>query len=284
MCCDDSGGSEKAPVPEESEFSKTLAQIMRERQDNAKKFAPLEDRLIDQVNQFQTPEYANQQAARAQNDVASQFAQSGQAADNQMASMGINPGDPRFMSMKRSLALGQGAAQASAGTMSRENTRRLAYDTLAATSGRGDAKVGQAISAAGQGGQLYNQAQANQIQYTQGQQQQDNGAMSGLGSLAGLAGTAMMFMSSRKFKRSVRPATQNDPTDAVRKMPVQRWRYKDGIGDSGAEEHTGPMAEDVQKATGQGDGTMVNLPDLVGTTLGAVQQMDRRIRRLESDK
>lgn len=69
-------------------------------------------------------------------------------------------------------------------------------------------------------------------------------------------------------------------------MPVEEWRYKPDapMGDGGAAKHVGPMAQDFQKATGKGDGTTINVVDAIGTTLGAVQELDAKVDKLARGK
>lgn len=268
MCCDN---DTTVPEPKETEFSRTLAEIMRERQANARKFQPLEDQLIGDVQRFQTPEYMAQQVGRATSTAESEFDRARAQSDAELASLGVNPNSGAFASRDRSLTLGKALGRVGAAEQARDATRSLAFNTLAGVSGRGDAKVGQAIDAAGRGGSLYNDAQRNAMQW----QSQDDG-MGGLGQLLGFG--AQLFMpSSRKFKRNIRPAG-DAAMRAARAMPVRRWQYK---GDD--KEHVGPMAEDAKKAIG-GDGTMVNVGDVAGTALAAAQNLDKRLRRLETRK
>lgn len=263
MCCE----SDSAPKPEETVFSKTLADIMKERQENARKFQPLEDRLIGDVEKFGTAEYEEEQAGKAIASADDAADAAAGASDRNLASMGVNPNSGAYASRNRMLTLGRSLSRVSAGQNARDSTRRLAFDTLAGVSGRGDAKVGQAISAAGSGGQLYNQSQANAINA--------RGQDDGMGGFGQLLGVGLSMFSSRRLKKNVRPSKA---MEAARDMPVKDWTYK---GDD--EEHTGPMAEDAAKAIG-GDGLTLNVGDVAGVALGATQDLDRRLRRLEARK
>lgn len=203
--------SSMAPQGTESAYMKTLRELADERRTSGAKYSPLEDQLINSVQQFQTPGYSDEQAGIAKNDVASAFAKTKEASAANAASMGLNPNDPRALAMNRGLNLAEAGATAGAATSSRRNTRQLAFDTLAGVSARGDAKLGQAIGALGTGGQLLNQSQSNQINWNQGidryrlgnrqidaqaaanaAQAEDNG-MSGIGSLVGVAGSAALM-------------------------------------------------------------------------------------------
>jgi hypothetical protein len=280
MCCD-SGGDTNVPQAQETEFSKTLAQIMRERQDSAAKYEPLENQLIGRANEFSSPQFEAQQAGKAMATSDASFDASKQQSDAELSSMGVNPNSGRFADRNRGLMLGRSLGRTAAGNTTRDNVRRLGFDSLAGIAGRGDAKVGQAISAAGTGGGLMNQSQSNQISWQNAQQSRSSDAMGGIGSLVGMG---LSIFSSRKLKRNVKPP--GDARAQLDAMPAKRWRYLDGVADGGAQEHTGPMAEDVQAATGgqASDGTKVSIPDLLGTTVAAVQDLSKSVRKLEQRK
>ena len=59
--------------------------------------------------------------------------------------------------------------------------------------------------------------------------------------------------------------------DALKRMPVEAWKYKAGEGDGG--EHVGAYAQDFKKATGLGDGESINVIDALGVTMGAVKEL-----------
>jgi hypothetical protein len=265
MCCEDTPAA-----PRESQFEKTLAEIMKERQAAGRKFEPLEDQLIGEVQQFGSQGYMQEQTGKAAATADASADLAGAASDRGMASMGINPNSGAFASRNRQLTLGRSLGRIGAVENARDSTRRLAYDALAGVSGRGDAKVGQAISAAGQGGQLYNQSVQNQMS----QQNSKDSAMGGIGQLAGTVGTMAMFMSSRKAKHNIKPV-EGKAIKAIRKMPAREWSYK-----GQSDRHVGPMAEDAKKAMG-GNGVTINVADVAGTALAATQNIDKRLRRLE---
>jgi hypothetical protein len=291
MGCDLCGGSGSSapapnvPAPADNIFMTTLAEIAKERQNRATAvFNPLEDQAVQSVQQWQTPAYANEQAGLAQADVSRKFGEAKTASDANLASLGVNPNSGRYSYVNRGLDAAQGLATAAAGTTSRQNTRQLAYDTLVGLSGRGDAKVGQAIGAATAGGQQYNYGVTNAIAQQRNQldqQAQDNSGLAGLGSAFGTGlgvYAALGGFSSKKLKTQRRLAT--GALEATRKMPVQTYKYKRGLGMLPGQ-HVGPMAEDMQAATGIGDGKMIAHQDIAGLTLGAVQQLDKKVTKLE---
>lgn len=263
MCCE---SNTNVPEPKETEFSKTLAEIMRERQANARKFTPLEDQLIGSVQQFQTPAFQAEQGAKALADVEGSFGAEKARADAELQSLGVNPAQGSYGNRNLQLSLARGAARAGAFGGARDATRRLAFDTLAGVSGRGDAKVGQAIGAASAGASDYTNRQRTLIDY-----QNSQGDLSGLGSLIGMG---FGVLSSRKTKKNVTPV--KGALRQVRQMPAREWSYK-----GQQARHTGPMAEDFTRATGKGDGRMLPLADVVGVQQAAIKELDDKVRRLE---
>jgi len=268
MCCE---SNQQAPEPKETEFSKTLAQIMRERQASGRKYEPLENQLIGSVQQFQTPQFAAEQRGKALANADASFSQEKQRSDAELTSLGVNPNSGTYGNRSLQMSLGRGALRAGAFQNSGDATRRLAFDTLAATAGRGDAKIGQAIGAAGTGAQDYSNRQRTLIDY-QGQQSD----MSGIGNLFGTIGSAMI-MSSKKAKKDIAPT--KGALAQVRKMPAKNWTYK---GDTAR--HTGPMAEDFKAATGKGNGRMLPLADLVGVQQAAIKELDQQVQALKKKR
>lgn len=278
MCC--SSGSSSAPEAKETEFSKTMAEIMRETHADSRKYRPLQDQLIRDVEQFRSPEFANEQRGRAASDVAGAFDKARSAQTAQMTSMGLNPGDARYQFLNRGLNMAQAGSTAAAKTRAADAARRLGFDVTASVSGRGDAKVGQAMQAGSVGGNQMLDSQRIQTAWRQSQDNADAQAMGGLGSAAGMALAAMMMGSSKTYKRNIKSVDDDEALARADKLPVKRWRYLDGIGDGGAKEHIGPMAEDAQKVFG-GDSKTLNVADVASTALAGVKALDKKVRRLE---
>lgn len=95
--------------------------------------------------------------------------------------------------------------------------------------------------------------------------------MGGLGTL-GTAGLAFLSdEDAKEDKREVRGVL-----DALKEMPVEAWKYKDGEGPD-REQHVGVYAQDFQKATGIGDGKSINVIDALGVTMGAVKELAEKV-------
>ena len=96
---------------------------------------------------------------------------------------------------------------------------------------------------------------------------------SGAGGLTGLA-----WLSSKETKTNRKDVPQGQSLAAVEDLPVQSFSYKPGMGDGGS--HVGPMAEDMQQATGLGDGKTIAAQDAIGLALGAVKDLSAKVERI----
>lgn len=281
-------------------------------------FQPLQDKFVDEASNWDTPEREAQAAATAKADVMSNAAGQRGAANRAQAAMGVNPASGRWSGINRAADLGTAVSAAGAETNARNVVQQqgLALEGQAINVGNGlPAQASQAVGLglnAGTGaanvtnaanGQFLastnimntgyqggmagytNQANILNDQYKtemsgwqtqqQIQAQQSAALMQGIGGIFGMA----MGMSSKEFKKDKKKSKGN--LKAVNAMPVEKWRYKEGIADGGAAEHTGPYAEDFQKATGHGNGKMIPLQDAIGVTMGAVQELSAQVGRIE---
>jgi hypothetical protein len=293
MCCEDSPA---APAPQDNKFTDALADIATSNEQRAKSvFWPLEDQAVAAVQKFQGSDWKNQQIGKASADVARGFGVARANTEANDSSLGINPNDGLHSFVERGLTIGQAGADAAATTGARERADITGFDTLVGMAGRGDAKMNIGTAAAQAGGNQYVGLQRNALE----QQQQDNSGMAGIGALAGTAlgywaSTGFAPFSSKTLKTDKRPFRAG--LAAVRKMPVEAWKYKRGaaggmtidgnavhLPDDGAE-HVGPYAEDFQNATGTGDGKTINTGDALGVTMAAVKELDKKVSKLEGAK
>lgn len=275
-------------------------------------FQPLQDRFVAESERYSSTDYQDKQAAAARAGVISAAASQAGQRQRQMASMGISPTSGRYAGIERAsdvqVTLGAASAADNARELARSKGLALTADAInlgnglpssaAGSLGLGINAGGSAVNTAttpisqyganvgimqggygtamqgyaGQASTLNNLYQ-NQLTAYQAQQQASAGLFSGLGSIAGAA----IMASSKEYKTDKAPA--KDILSAVRKMPVEEWSYKPGIADGGR--HVGPYAEDFQAATGKGDGKGIPIVDAIGVTLGAVQELDRKVSSIE---
>lgn len=280
-CFDDGGGSSTPPAPDPAvdKSLNTLSDISQKQYDFYQgTYQPLQTANVAQAARFSSPEYASSQAAQAEGDVTKQF--SNQRNALAMDPLTANPNRAGYMAGARGLDIAQAGGTAAAATTARNTAALTGFNTNAALAGQGQAMVQGATQAAGAAGQVGNQATSNALYGWNAQNQQQSQSAAGLGSLLGtVGGLGLMAFSSKKLKTNIKPVKGG--LDAVDKMPVKKWQYKPETG-LDQDEHIGPMAEDFQDATGTGDGKMIHLGDAVGQTMGAVQQLHGKVKRLEA--
>ena len=129
-------------------------------------------------------------------------------------------------------------------------------------------------------GSLYTDLYRSQMMGYQAQAQSDASTWQGIGQLAGAAGMAMMFMSSKKLKHKAGDVSDAKIVSEVKKMPVDKWKYKpDASPDQ--ETHIGPYAEDFAERFGVGDGKRISVIDAVGVSLAAVKGIAKQVDKIE---
>lgn len=133
----------------------------------------------------------------------------------------------------------------------------------------------QGVQAPDVQGNIWNQYNAQMNAYNQ-RQQQNNSMWSGIGSIVGGLGSALL-LSDKRLKTDVKPADKI--LDRVEKIPIKSWRYKPGIDDGSR--HVGPMAQDFKGFFGLGNGTTIPMVDAAGVNMAATQALAKKVKRLE---
>ena len=261
------------------------------------------------------------QAAKAGATVAQDAALAKQQEDQQLQAMGVHPNSGAYVGENNANALNTAVAKAGAETNARQQTQLAGLglesnavglgnaeavtglnaiqlgtneNTAAANTALGAANenlAGTGIMNAGFTGDLAglaNEGNLLQSEYNsqlnaaenqqQMQAQQTQSLFGGLGDLAGL-GMMAFAPSSRTWKTHKRKAEGN--LSAVRSLPIEKWRYKPGIGDGGKHEHVGTYAEDFHRVTGHGDGKRIPVVDAVGITMGAIKELAGEVDKVK---
>lgn len=281
-------------------------------------FVPLQNQFIEKAQNWDSEERQNKLASEARADVLTNANAQREATNRQLTSMGVDPTSGRYAAINRNADLNTSLAAAGAENNARNTVRKEAVGMLGdainlgsglavnpasslglstnagnsafsmtANNNQQAAGLGSIMTSGYQGAsngynsqaQILNQQYQNQLSAWQTQQQASQNSTSSLASgLGSLAGMGMMMFSSKDYKENKRPA--EGALDAVNSMPVEHWKYKDGIADGA--EHIGPYAEDFQKATGKGDGKTIPIVDGIGLTMKAVQELSKKVDNLAS--
>lgn len=86
------------------------------------------------------------------------------------------------------------------------------------------------------------------------------------------------LFSSEDFKEDKKKIDVNSILDAIKTMPIESWKYKDGIADGG--HHIGPYAGDFADRFG-GNGVTINGVDAIGVGLAGIQGLANKVDKLE---
>lgn len=279
-------------------------------------FRPIEDQYIKDATSWDSAERQESMAGEARADVMAASDAQRQTSNRQMAAMGVNPNSGRFAGNTRAGDTATALNAAGASNQARNTVRNqgMAMRSDVANMGRGlpsqaasasslglnagNSAMGNTLSAnqswqnsnqimnsgfagAMQGNssqaQILNQQYGNQLNAWNSQNQASAQNSAGMwGGLGTAAGMAMMAFSSKELKEDKEPV--DGALEAVKSMPVERWKYKRGVSDEG--QHVGPYAEDFQAATGLGDGKTINLVDAMGVNMKATQELDSKVEKL----
>lgn len=241
---------------------------------------------------------ADKRASEAVADVRQQFSMQRDADNRRLRSMGVRPDSGRDAALASSRGSAEALATAGAANIGRRQSilqdeakadgmranainmgKGMAVNpgtAMGISNGAAQAGFGGAMSGYGQQASILGKQHDAQMQAWSADQNMMGGFGSALGSVVG----ALPMMSSKDVKEDKRPAKGS--LGAIRKMPVEKWKYKDGVADSG--EHIGPYAEDFAKATGKGDGKTIDPISMMGVTLGAVQELDKKVSKMAGGK
>lgn len=276
------------------------------------RFQPVEDQFVDEATQWDSRERQERMAGEARADVLSSAAAQREQRSRELASMGVRPDSGRYRGQSRADHLATGLAAAGAENQARNQVRKegVAMRADAANMGRGlpsqaasaaslglgagnsalqgaqgaegnfranSQIMGQGFSGAMQGqrgmASTLNTQHQNQLQAWSANQQAASQGVAGVASALGTGIGAYAALSSKELKEDKRPV--DGALEAINGLPVESWKYKDGVADGG--EHIGPYAEDFQRQTGKGDGQSIPIVDAIGLALKGIQELSEKV-------
>jgi hypothetical protein len=211
-------------------MQETADQARSDRQRYETQFQPLEDNLINEFQNYDSPERQASERGRAVSDMTQAFDAQRKNALSRLEGYGVDPSQTRNAALDIGVRTQQAAAQAGAASQATRNTentgRALRAEAInigkglpsqvaasygqsiaAGNSGVGNANattagganaltsgngaMGQALQGYGQSANIQSQGFGNQMQAYQAQQQANQSAIQGIGQVAGMAA---MFM------------------------------------------------------------------------------------------
>lgn len=291
---------------QQTELSKEYADY------NRSTFRPLEQRLVQEAQDYNTAERRQAAADGAVADVNQAIAQQREARMADLASFGIAPDSARSQSAMASGGINASKAVASAAKGARDKVEATGRAMMAdaALMGRNlpsaQATAVQTATGAGAGAVGASQAGLGAVQSGAGLMQTGfSTAMQGnqsAGSLYGQAaqidsstrGQNMDFLgnafnsymkySSPKVKKGRKPVEPEASMAALRETPIESWEYDPAKGgpDDGGKRHIGPMADKTKETMGEEvapGGQMLDVASMVGVVANAVKNIDQRLSR-----
>lgn len=193
------------------------------------------------------------------------------AASFERATRGRGLSERQRRSATRRLGLSRALAVASRGSESRRTSTDLAIASRKAGTQLEEGVFGQELAGLSA---LANAEGQRAVRAAQEGAQRRSERNSLIGTVVGLGATILpLLFSSESIKDTKRPATKI--LDKLRKVRVEKWRYK---GED--QDHIGPYAEEFNDTfeTGQRHRGLINVIDALGVTLGAVKELDAKVR------
>lgn len=273
---------------------------------------PLQDRVVADANNWDSPDEIARATGQAAATVQGQFDAARASNERTMAANGVSPDSGRTIQGgvddANSLALMKaGAVNTTTDARKREGIglRGQAVGMMTGTAGTGLQASQLAVGAnnaasavPGTQASAYNAMSQPALAYTGSamtgntaaanilnQQHQNQVAASGqrMGAIGSIIGAGARFaISDVNAKQDIEPVDGEEAVDALRKVPVSEWSYKPGEGDGGR--HVGPMAQDVNAAMGEQaapGGKAIDLVSLNGVNMAAIKALDARLAKLE---
>lgn len=288
---------------------------------NRETFRPLEQQLVSEARTYDTPERRMQAAASAAADVDMGAAAARSASNRELQRAGVAPGSARALAMQADADIRHGAARGGAMTQAVRGVEQQGYARRAdaANLGRGIATTqatqqqiattagNASAAAAGQGlgsatsgtptmqagfnaglnglnsaGNLFNAGARTTLA-------EDQMMMEGLGSIGSYLGSRYGTSDPKVKKGTGKMANAAKALKEVENTPVQEgWEYDESKGappGSGGRKMIGPMATDVQRVSGEASapgGQVIDLVKAQGRMYAAVQELSRRMKKVES--
>lgn len=278
---------------------------------------PLQDRVVADANNWDSPDEIARATGQAAATVQGQFDAARASNERTMAANGVSPDSGRTIQGgvddANSLALMKaGAVNTTTDARKREGIglRGQAVGMMTGTAGTGLQASQLAVGAnnaasavPGTQASTYNTMSQPALAYTGSamtgntaaanilnQQYQNQVAASGnrMGAIGSIIGAgarvaaAALPISDVNAKQDIEDFDEDEAMNALRKVPISEWSYKPGEGDGGR--HVGPMAQDVNAAMGEQaapGGKAIDLISLNGVNMAAIKALDARLAKLE---
>lgn len=262
--------------PQDYETQEQYAEMMQWMEaDWEARFEPIEEQLLGELEN--RDENTREQAEEAKVAAKKSYDATLGMSERNMDMYGTTLDEDQAAAMANQQELGSSAAQISAGNMARDATTQR-YDQLEGNmAAMGQGIKGSAISGMGSAaGMEADRNTQNMKLYSDAK----SSTMSTIGSIAAIA--AMVMMSDKNAKTNIKKTSTKKALKDIESVKLSRWDYKPGMS-AGREEkgHIGGMAQDMPKGMTTSDQKNVDIGDSIMTTIGAVQEISKKLKKLE---
>lgn len=287
---------------------------------NKTTFRPLEQSIVSEAQAYDTPERRAAQIQAAETGVDSSLALTRQANERALARSGVAPGSTRMAALMEDSAISGAKVRAGAGYAAGQQVEQQGFARKmdAASLGRGLASAqatqqgiattsGNASVGAGMSG--LNATESGKGNVNTGYAGAQNGLASAGGMYAGIAQSFRkqeqagydtmasagnmyaQYKSDEEVKSGTgKPADTKKALQEIVDTPVEDgWRYDPAKGgpDDGGKKHIGPMAQQVQRISGNDaapEGKAISIVDEMGRMRAAIQELAKDQGKKQSRK
>lgn len=248
---------------------------------NKATFRPIEQQLAKTAQEYDTEGRRESAAQSAAGEVATEFDRTRQQAAKEMTRYGVDPST--MQALGTASLLDEAKARAGAANKARSDVEAQGWSRMADVANLGRNIASSQATQQQIGVSAGNSASDSAYKSAKLQQDEDKMLIEGVGQIGNYVGN--LFASSDKNKKAGtgKMANAAKALKEVERTPVHEgWSYKD---DPAKKKHTGPMAQDVKRVSGDKaapGGKVIDMVSQQGRMMAAVQELSRRVKKLEA--
>jgi hypothetical protein len=213
--------------------------------------------------------------------VATEFDRTRQQAAKEMTRYGVDPST--MQALGTASLLDEAKARAGAANKARSDVEAQGWSRMADVANLGRNIASSQATQQQIGLSAGNSAADNAYKSAKLQQAEDEMLIQGVGQIGNYVGNLFATSDKNKKAGTGKMANAAKALKEVERTPVHEgWSYKD---DPAKKKHTGPMAQDVKRVSGDKaapGGKVIDMVSQQGRMMAAVQELSRRVKKLEA--
>lgn len=248
---------------------------------NKATFRPVEQGMARAALDYNTEGRRESAAQSAAGEVATEFDRTRQQAAKEMTRYGVDPST--MQALGTASLLDEAKARAGAANKARSDVEAQGWSRMADVANLGRNIASSQATQQQIGLNAGNSAADNAYKSAKLQQAEDEMLIQGVGQIGNYVGNLFATSDKNKKAGTGKMANAAKALKEVERTPVHEgWSYKD---DPAKKKHTGPMAQDVKRVSGDKaapGGKVIDLVSQQGRMMAAVQELSRRVKKLEA--